>query len=126
MNSPTDHKPIQQRSSIRMDARLDAVTWEKVDDLAQRFHQPRAAVVCHSMHCGPSHEPTGTRDGGASEGPVRHLYLYIDTAWHQRVEKAASAAGMTIALWLRAMVRQVTLADFPASWEAERSDKRSH
>jgi hypothetical protein len=30
-----------------MDARLDAVTRQKVDDLATRFHQPRAAVLCH-------------------------------------------------------------------------------
>jgi Ribbon-helix-helix protein, copG family len=32
-----------------MDARLDATTRAKVDELAQRFHQPRAAVVCHIM-----------------------------------------------------------------------------
>ena len=28
--------------------------------------------------------------------------------------------------WPCAMVRQITTADFPASWEAERSEKRSH
>jgi hypothetical protein len=32
-----------------MIARLDATTRATVDDLAQRFHQPRAAVVCYIM-----------------------------------------------------------------------------
>jgi hypothetical protein len=125
VNHP-DHQPSEPRPSIRMGARLDVTTRAKGDDLAKHFHKPRASVVCHIMQWGLGRGQAETRDGGASEGPVRHLYLYVDTAWHQRVEKAASAAGMTIAPWLRAMVRQVTLADFPASWEAERSEKRSH
>jgi hypothetical protein len=85
----------------------------KVDELAKRFHQPRAAVVCYIMHWGLSHEQTGTRDGEASEGPVRHLSRSVDTALHARVENAAMAAGVKIAPWLRHMVRQVTIADFP-------------
>ena len=28
--------------------------------------------------------------------------------------------------WLRAMVRQISMTDFPASWEEERSEERSH
>jgi len=84
-----------------MNARLDATTRAKVDELVKRFHQPRAAVVCHIMHWGLSHTQTETRDGGASEGPVRHLYLYVDTALHDRVEEAAIAAGVKSAPWLR-------------------------
>jgi hypothetical protein len=61
-----------------------------------------------------------------SHGPVRHLSLSVDTPLYARVAKAATAAGMHIAPWLRAMVRQITTADFPASWEAERSEERSH
>ena len=53
MNRITEHEP---RSSIRMDARLDATTRQKVDDLAKHFHQPRAAVLCHIMHWGLSRE----------------------------------------------------------------------
>jgi hypothetical protein len=37
--------PTQSADRIRMDARLDQTTRAKVDDLAQRFHQPRAAVL---------------------------------------------------------------------------------
>jgi hypothetical protein len=40
--------------------------------------------------------------------------------------QAAAAAGMTIAPWLRVMVRQITITDFPTSWQAERSEERSH
>lgn len=109
-----------------MDARLDATTRAKVDELAQRFHQPRAGVVCHIMQWGLSRGPTETFDGGASEGPVRHLYFHVDTKLHTCVEEAASAAGMKIAPWLRAMVRQMTIDDFPANWEVERLEERSH
>ena len=79
---PVDHTPSESRASIRLDARLDAVTRAKADDLAQRFHQPRAAVVCHIMRWGLSRGQAETLDGGEAEGPVRHLYLYVDTALH--------------------------------------------
>ena len=112
MNPPLDHKTSEPRSSIRMDARLDATTRAKVDELAKRFHQPRAAVLCHIMQWGLSRGQTETLDSGESEGPVRHLYLYVDTALHAQVEKAATAAGMKIAPWLRTMVRQMTIDGF--------------
>jgi hypothetical protein len=37
-----------------MNARLDATTRAKVDDLATYFHQAQAAVVCHIMQLGLS------------------------------------------------------------------------
>jgi hypothetical protein len=120
--SPSD-EPL---ASIRMDARLDSMTREKVDDLATYFHQPRAAVLCHIMHWGLSHTQTESLDGGESEGPVRHFHLYVETKLHGPVEQAAAAAGMTIAPWLRAMAPQITTADFPTSWEVARSEERSH
>jgi hypothetical protein len=109
-----------------MDARLDATTRATVDALAQRVHQARAAVVCDIMPWGLRRGPAEIVDGGGSEGAVRHLYFSVDTALHARVEQVASAAGMKIAPWLRVMVRQITLTDFPASWEAERFEERSH
>jgi hypothetical protein len=115
---PRDHRPPATRTSLRMDARLDATTRAKVDDLAKRFHQPRAAVLSSIMEWALSRGQAATRDGGEAEGPVCHLYLYVDTALHARVEQVASAAGMKIAPWLRAMVRQITIMDFPASWHA--------
>jgi hypothetical protein len=57
---------------------------------------------------------------------VCHLYLYVASVLHERVKKAATTAGLKIAAWLRHMVRQVTIADFPASWQEERPHERSH
>src|SRR5215475_10749541 len=109
-----------------MNARLDEPTRQKVDDLANCFHQPRAAVLCHIMHWGLSRGQTGPFDQGDAQGPVRHLYLYVKSDLHERVEKAATAAGMNIAPWLRHMVRQMTITDFPAIWQEARSEERSH
>jgi hypothetical protein len=126
VTSPPDHKPREPRSALRMDARLDAVTRQKVDDLARHFHQPRAAVLCHTMQWGLSREQIRPLDQGASQGPVRHLYLYVAYELHQQVQKAATAAGINVARWLRHMVRRITLADFPTSWQEDRSEGRSH
>jgi hypothetical protein len=73
VNASSDPQPPESRTSIRMDARLDATTRAKVDELATRFHQPRAAVLCHIMRWGLSRGHAEMRDSGASEGPVRHL-----------------------------------------------------
>jgi hypothetical protein len=59
VNRSPDHKPYKPRASIRMDARLDQTTRQKVDDLARRFHQPRAVVLSQIMPWGLSRKPTG-------------------------------------------------------------------
>jgi hypothetical protein len=48
---------------------------------------------------------------------VRHLYFYIASDHHARVEKSEAAAGVKIAPWLRHLVCQITTKDFPASWQ---------
>jgi hypothetical protein len=109
-----------------MDARLDLATRQKVDNLAQHFHQPRAAVLSYIMRWGLGREQIGPPDQGDAQGPVRHLYLYVEAALHERVEKAAAAVGVKVAQWLRYMVRQMTIVDFPASWQEARSEEQSH
>jgi hypothetical protein len=102
------------------------MTRQKVDDLATRFHRPRAAVLSHIMHWGLDHEQTMPPDQGQSQGPVRHLYCYVTSDLHEQVQKAAAAAGVKIAPWIRHMVRQITIADFPASWQEATPRQRSH
>jgi predicted DNA-binding protein len=126
VNPSQDHRPPEPRANVRMDARLDSTTRQKVDDLAKHFRRPRAAVLCHIMQWGLGRGHIGPLDQGESQGPVRHLYLYVASDLHARVEQAAAAAGMKIAPWLRHMVRQVTIPDFPASWQEARSEERSH
>ena len=83
MTTPPDHKAIQPRCSIRTDARLDAMTRAKVDDLATHFHQPRAAVRSYIMERGLGREQTRPLDQGDAQGPVRHLYLYVQSDLHE-------------------------------------------
>ena len=92
------------------------MTRAKVDDLATHFHQPRAAVRSYIMEWGLGREQTGPLDQGDAQGPVRHLYLYVQSDLYERVEKASTAAGVRLAPWLCHMVRQITIEDFPASW----------
>jgi predicted transcriptional regulator len=120
-----DHKPREQHFSIRMDARLDQTTRQKVDELATRFHQPRATVLCHIMQWGLSHRQTATLEQ-IEKGPVCHLYLSVESKLHERVQKAGTTAGLKIASWLRHMVRQITITDFPASWQEATPRERSH
>jgi len=42
------------------------------------------------------------------------------------MQKAAVAAGVNTAPWLRHMVRQITITDFPASWQEATPRERSH
>jgi hypothetical protein len=115
VHAPRYDQPREPPARIRLDARLDAATRQKVNDLARHFRQPRAAVVSHIMRWGLSREPGGALDQGASQGPVRHLYLYVDSDLYEAVQKAATTVGVTTAPWLRHMVRHIRLADFPTS-----------
>jgi predicted transcriptional regulator len=126
VTSSSDRHPREPRYSIRTDARLDAETRQKVDDLARHFHQPRAAVLSSIMHWGLSRRQTEPLDQGESHGPVRHLYCYVASDLHAHMQQAATAAGVKTAPWLRHMVRQITMTDFPKSWQEERSEGRSH
>ena len=109
-----------------MEARLDQTTRQKVDDLAKHFHTPRAAVLCHIMHWGISREPTEPIEQGECQGVARHLSLYVPSDLHEQVEKTAIAAGVKAAPWLRHMVRQVSVTDFPASWQEATPRERAH
>jgi predicted DNA-binding protein len=125
VNQPS-HNPPEPCSSIRMDARLDAMTRQNVDDLATRFDRPRAAVLCQIIEWGLSRVQPAHLDQDESPGPVRHLYLYVASDLHEQVQKAATAAGVKFAPWLRHMVRQITITDFPASWQEATPRERSH
>jgi hypothetical protein len=123
---PSDHQLHDSRASLRLDARLDADTRQKVDDLARHFRQPRAVVLRHIMQWGLSREQGEALDQGASQGPVCHLYLYMDSDLYEAVQKAATTAGVHTAPWLRHIVRHIRMADFPPSWRAGQADGRPH
>jgi hypothetical protein len=78
------------------------------------------------MHWGLNHGQTGPLDQGESPSQVRHLHLYVPSELHEHVEQAAAAVGVKTAPWLRHMVRQITLTDFPPSWQAATPREYSH
>jgi hypothetical protein len=78
------------------------------------------------MQWGLSREQTGPLDQAESQGPVRHFSLYVPSELHAQVQKAATVAGVKAPPWLRHMVRQITITDFPASWQEATPRERSH
>jgi len=121
-----NHQPDSTHASIRMDARLDADTQHKVDDLTRHFRRPRAAVLRHIIQCGLDRGVMDARDQGHPQGPVYHLYFFLDADLYEAVQKAAADAGVHFAPWLRQMVRHIPITDFPGSWVEARSAMRSH
>jgi predicted transcriptional regulator len=126
VTSSPDDNPSASPSDVRFNARLDPTTRQKVDDLAWRFHQPRAAVLISIMQWGLDCGPTDTIDHGISQGSLRQLSLYVPFDLYARVQQAATAAGVQTSPWLRHMVRQISITDFPASWQEEPPRERSH
>jgi hypothetical protein len=126
VHAPPDRQLHDPHASIRLDARLDVATRQKVDDLARHFHHPRAAVLSHIMHWGLSRGQTGPHSRDDPQGAARHLSCTVASALHQQVQQAAAAVGVKTASWLRQMIRQVTPEDFPASWHEGHAAERSH
>jgi predicted transcriptional regulator len=107
-----------------MDARLDTMTRARLDDLATQFHRSRAAVLRQVMHWGLSRESLGLVDKDDSQGPIPHFFFVVESELHQQVKRMAEAAGGDIAPWLRHMLREITVVDFPASWSAIDAPRR--
>jgi hypothetical protein len=126
VTSSPDDNPAACPSDVRFNARLDQTTRQKVDDLAWRFHQPRAAVLISIMQWGLDNRREETIDQGILQGSLRQLSLYVPSDLYEHVQRAAAAAGVNTSPWLRHMVRQITITDFPASWQEEPPRERSH
>jgi hypothetical protein len=69
VHAPRDEPPREPPARIRLDTCLDATTRQQVDDLARRFHQPRAAVLHQVMRWGLAREWERTVDRGDARGP---------------------------------------------------------
>jgi hypothetical protein len=116
--APPDHRLRQPRPRLRMDARLDRRTRATREELATEFHRSRAAMLRQVMRWGLSREPSGHVNRDDTQGPVRYLFFIVESELHQQVRQVAEAAGGEVAPWLRHMLREITVEDFPASWRA--------
>jgi hypothetical protein len=94
--------------------------------LDHRPREPRAAVVRHIMHWGCGRGQQKKIGQGNVQGPICHLSLYVASTLHQQGQGAAIPAVGNLATRLRHMVRRISVAGFPARWQEERWEERSH
>jgi predicted transcriptional regulator len=125
MTPPRDPQPRHVRDRVRYQARLDAETHAKLEELAAAFHRKRSAILRHTMPWGLTQTRGWTVDR-AVPGTVRTVGMLLDPELLQQVQEAAAVHGATIAAWLRQAMRRVTIEDFPKSWRAEEIVIRSH
>jgi hypothetical protein len=118
MNPPSGPQPRQRRYSVRQQARLDAETHAKLEELASVLHRKRAAILRYVMDWGLAHTEGWTVDLSIPHRP--HLvHMLVEPDLLHQVQKAAESHGVAVAAWLRQAMRQVTHQDFPPSWHAE-------
>ena len=122
----THHRHV--RYSVRHQARLDAETHAKLEDLVAGFHRKRSAILRYVMQWGL----TQTREWAvdlAVPGTVRTVGMLLEPELLQQVQEVAAAHSATVAAWVRHAMRQVSPSDFPDSWHAEAAQggrPRSH
>jgi predicted transcriptional regulator len=120
-----ESQPRTRRYSVRYQARLDAETHAKLEDLAAAFHRKRSAILRSVMQWGLTQTRGWTVDM-AVPGTVRTVGMLLEPELLQQVQEAAAAHGATVAGWLRQAMREVTIDDFPATWRAGVAGVRSH
>jgi predicted transcriptional regulator len=118
MTPPRDPQPRHVRDRVCYQARLDAETHAKLEELAAAFHRKRSAILRHAMPWGLTQTQGWTVDR-AVPGTVRTVGMLLEPELLQQVQEAAAAHGATVAGWLRQAMREVSRADFPPSWHAE-------
>jgi predicted transcriptional regulator len=106
------------RDRVRYQARLDAETQAKLEELAAAFHRKRSAILRHAMPWGLIQTQGWTT--------VRTVGMLLEPELLQQVQEAAATHGATGAAWVRQMLREVRIDDFPESWRADQIDVRSH
>jgi predicted transcriptional regulator len=120
-----DSKPRQRRYSVRRQARLDAETLAKLEELVSALRRKRAAILRYAMQWELVHTDGWTVDPSIPDRP--HLvHMLVEHDLLQQVQNAADSHGVSMAAWLRHAMHQVTPEDFPASWRAGETIGRSH
>jgi predicted DNA-binding protein len=117
--------PRHRRYSLRWQARLDAETHTKLQELVQAFRRNQSQVLRHVMQWGLAYTQRWTIGPSIPDRP--HLvHMLMDPELGQQVQDTAAAHGVSIAAWVRQAMRQVTPEDFPPSWHAGDSAIRAH
>ena len=104
MNAPGAQGPRQRHYRARHQARLDAETHAKLEELARTFCQKCSAILRFVMGWGLAHSGGWTIDRAipASVPPVPVL---LEPELLQQVQDAAAVHGATVAAWIRYAIR---------------------
>jgi len=117
--------PRHVRYSLRRQVRLDTETHAKLDELAKTFHRKRAQILRYVMQWGLAHTYGWTINPSISDRP-HMVHMLVARELCQQVQDAAAAHEVSMAAWLRQVMRQVNPEDFPVSWRAGEVASRSH
>jgi hypothetical protein len=117
MAPPRAPYPRHVRYGVRYQARLDTETSTKIEELAGTFHRTRAAVLRSVMQWGLA-QSRGWIVDRSIPASVHLVHVLVEPAMMQHVQNAAVTHRVSVAAWLRHATRQITQADFPASWRA--------
>jgi hypothetical protein len=125
MNPPRAPHARHVRYSVRHQARLDAETSAKLEVLASTFHRKRPAILRFVMQWGLRHSEGWTIDRSPVVA-VSPVPILLEPELFQQVQEAAAAHSASVACWLRHVLQQINLDDFPPSWRIEETTVRSH
>jgi predicted transcriptional regulator len=125
MNPARERQPRQRRSSARWQARLDAETHAKLEQLASVFHRKRSGILRFVMQWGLQHSEGWTIEQSPVVA-VPPVPVLLEPELPRQVQDIAEAHGLSVAAWLREAMRRITADDFPDSWRAGEMADRSH
>jgi hypothetical protein len=111
-----------QRYTARLEVHLDQATQTTIKRFVTAFRRSRAAVLRQVLEWGLTHGQGWTLDRHRPLSRAQRVSLRLEPEQRERVEDAATTAGGDISAWLRHAVQRVTVADFPASWQATSSE----
>jgi predicted HicB family RNase H-like nuclease len=118
-------QPRHRRYSVRCQARLDDETHAKLQELVQALYRKQAQILRYVMAWGLDH-PHAWRLNRQHPDRTHLVHMLIDPELCQRVQDAAATHGVSIAAWVRQAMRHIAREDFPASWRAGETSRRSH
>jgi hypothetical protein len=116
MRSPTS-QPAHTSRAVLLATSLDPVTHARVTELAAAFQCRRPRLLRYLLQWGVAHGSQWPLTHDRPPGPAQNLSVQVAAGLRQQVHAAASAAGVSISMWLRHIVQHVTPPDFPASWQ---------
>jgi hypothetical protein len=125
VNSPSDLHPRQRRYSARHQARLDAETHAKLEELRCAFLRKRVPIVRYIMQWALRHSDGWTIDR-STVAAVSPVPVLLEPDLLQQVQAATAAYGVSVAARLREAMRRIAADDFPASWRLGESAVRLH